>query len=245
MTKETEKKRWTPNKRRFVCFLDIMGFKDYIARNKHQDIYKMMSTISDSKQFYNETAEALFDKNILFVTTFSDSVIIFSKDNSQDSLNAITYVSASILADGAKNKIPMKGAMAEGLLTVDKAKSIFFGQPLIDAYLLQENEVFYYGVVCHNSMETFIEDFKSESLWVQTLYEEIKTPLKSGVIRHFNLNWFYFLGYGPDDPKIIKSMTENFNKIIKDFKSKVSGKPRKYIDNTEAVFQSFYPSATK
>jgi len=231
-------KRWKVNDRRFVCFLDIMGFKDYIARTKHEDVYKTMKNLSDLRQSSNTIVGYLFDDSTIFTTSFSDSIVIFSKDNSKDSLEAISYATSFILGRAAKDRIPMKGALAEGQLAVDKSEQIFFGQPLIDAYLLQENEVDYYGVVCHNSVESFIVEYGKGPWSINPGFKEIPTPLKSGKISHMNLDWFNYIKEDSD-------INTPFNQIIKDFKTMTSGKPRKYIDNTEEVFRLFYPTTER
>jgi len=47
----SEKKKWIITTKRFVAFLDIMGFKDMVARNSHKNIYNSLHAItSDVKQ---------------------------------------------------------------------------------------------------------------------------------------------------------------------------------------------------
>jgi hypothetical protein len=231
-----EESEWEITNRRFITVLDIMGFKDYIARTKHESVYNTMKKLSDFKHSSDEMVGCLYDKSFIFITSFSDSIFIFSKDNSKDSLEAISYETSFILAKAAKDRIPMKGAMAEGLLTVDKSEQIYFGQALIDAHLLQENEVNYYGVVCHNSVEIFIEKYQTQlkSDPITSHFKEILTPLKSGNINHTNLIWFNYINLGHD-------IEVPFREVIKGFKTMTSGNPRKYIDNTEAVFRLVYP----
>ena len=238
MKKTKEKGNWPADSNRFVCYMDIMGFKDFVARTEYKEVYKQMKSITYSKKDIDKTISMLYDNDTLFITRFSDSVILFSRDDSKDSLDAISYAAASIFSDAAKNNIPMKGALAAGKIIVDRLQNIYFGQPFIDSFLLQENEVHYYGVICHNSMEKYIESNKDNSIWIGQLYEEIKTPLKSGIIRHYNLNWFVLLTSGINAHEKREKV---FNEIIKNFKFKTSGKPRKYIDNTEFVFKQFYP----
>lgn len=38
---------WQITTNRFVGFIDIMGFKDMVARSSHEDIYDMMKKIND------------------------------------------------------------------------------------------------------------------------------------------------------------------------------------------------------
>ncbi len=37
--------KWIATGRRYVCFIDIMGFKDMVATKVHSEIYKMMENI--------------------------------------------------------------------------------------------------------------------------------------------------------------------------------------------------------
>ena len=46
---QSENKKWLPTDDRFVVFIDIMGFKDLVARNTHDYIYNMLSDISVSR----------------------------------------------------------------------------------------------------------------------------------------------------------------------------------------------------
>lgn len=54
------KKSWSPTSKRFVCFLDIMGFKDLVMRNSHKEIYDLLTklskhrdTLENAKSFQN------------------------------------------------------------------------------------------------------------------------------------------------------------------------------------------------
>jgi len=234
---KTEVTEWEPTGVRFVAVLDIMGFKDRVARKTSEEILDEMKRFSKLRNEFHEQTNYLHDQNILVTTCFSDSIFIFSKDKTIVSLEALVYLTIQILSKAASDKIPMKGAIAEGKLTVDVKEQIYFGQPLIDAHLLQEDEVDYYGVVCHNSMESSIADYRKISSEIDCSFKEILTPLKSGKISHLNLNWFKEISKLDGD--------KSFASIIKNFKTMTSGKPRKYIDNTEEVFGLFYPIVTK
>ena len=231
-------KIWVTTTERFVVFLDIMGFKDFVSRNSHTDVYEMMTKISKSKEIIDgivdENAEndKYSDKG-LYTTSFSDSIILFSKDDTSESLELISSCAAFIVADAMENSIPMKGAISYGTVSVNKAQQIYFGQPIIDAYLLQE-EVQYYGIIAHNTIDAFIAKKQlRESL--KELYTEVKTPLKTGVISHLNIKWFEFLNLDEKDKEIRKN---SFYDYINKIKFNTSGHPRKYIDNTIALFET-------
>lgn len=222
---------------RFVVFLDIMGFKERVARNSADDLYKELTAfnrdianiVSDvtgagssptpkqedvSKQLPVSKSEA--NKEVL-LSQFSDSIILFSGDNSSNSLETISKVASAIMlsAIDREKPIPLKGALAEGYVTCDQVKQLFFGQALIDAFLLEEN-VQYYGIVVHHSAEASVKKLDSE------LFRNNTIPLKSGLIEHFEVKWW--------DSKVNEAL-EGLERI----RLTVSDSPRKYVDNTKTA----------
>ncbi|MDE5906520.1 MAG: hypothetical protein K2G66_02670, partial [Alistipes sp.] len=91
---------------------------------------------------------------------FSDSIVLFSNNTTQKSLQTIAEVTRGIMQCAIKQQIPIKGAIAQGKITCDTSKQLFFGQALIDAYLLEEN-IYYYGILAHHSIESTIIKLKS------------------------------------------------------------------------------------
>ena len=155
---------------------------------------------------------------------FSDSILIYSQDDTVDSLHALADITSHIMmyAIQQEKPIPLKGAIAAGRMTCNQTKQLYFGQALIDAYLLEEN-VKYYGVLVHHSAEKYIkkEDFKE--------FRDIKAPLKSGEIAHYELHWY---------DAVIKKEGKNEKTVkecLNNLRLTVSDEPRKYIDNTQKV----------
>lgn len=225
-------------KPRFVIFLDIMGFKDRVARSTPETLYSELTDfnkditniINSSKNIKtrkrakkeDSSSEVTLIKsdeelNEIILTQFSDSIVIFSSDNSQENLLAISEVATQIMkvAINRPKPIPLKGALAEGVITCDTTKQLFFGQALIDAYLLEEN-VQYYGIVVHHTAEKSVKDSNSD------LFKNVSVPLKSGNISHYELVWYN------DSLDEIKSGLDRIRLSVSDY-------PRKYIDNTNKV----------
>ena len=51
-TKTLSKADWEITTDRYVAFIDIMGFKDMVARSTHDEIYQMMKEIDKAKTKY-------------------------------------------------------------------------------------------------------------------------------------------------------------------------------------------------
>lgn len=206
---------------RFVAFLDIMGFKDTVARKSHEEVYRMLHSLY-----------AMIDKipvghvkDKLYITMFSDSIVIFSKTDTEDEFQKLIALSNVFVYNCAQRGIPLKGGVAHGLITVDINKKIFFGQPLIDAFQLEE-DVCYYGVVCHNSIDKYMFNMRCQfriGFFINTLFQE-KSILKSGQITHQNASWF-----GCRD--VEQALHRMYNGV--------SGAPRRYIDNTFTMLERY------
>lgn len=221
-------------KTRFVVFLDIMGFKERVARNTQDSLYKELTDFnkdissiinnykntktknhlnqSDSSSSTDVTLIKKEDDEIL-LSQFSDSIVLFSQDNTKTDLITISKVAKEIMISAIKREkpIPLKGALAEGDITCDMVKQLFFGQALIDAYLLEEN-VQYYGIVVHHSAEQSVKEHAPD------MFKNNLIPLKSGKINHYELVWY-------DNHKDAKEGLERI-------RLSVSDSPRKYVDNT-------------
>lgn len=227
--------------KRFVVFLDIMGFKDRVARSTPETLYSELTDfnrditdiINSSKKVSlrglqkqsGESDVALISNservNNILLAQFSDSIVLFSSDNSRNSLLTISKVAGQIMrsAINRDKPIPLKGALAEGNITCDMPKQLFFGQALIDAYLLEEN-VQYYGIVVHHTAEKSVMDLADD------IYRNTLVPLKSGKISHFELVWY-------SEP--LDEVKLGLDRI----RLSVSDSPRKYVDNTNSIIDTF------
>ncbi len=199
-----------PTAKRYVAFLDIMGFKDRVARHSHEEILLELQQMSE---FVSTNLKGLSD--IKFVM-FSDSFLFFTEHDDETVLKHLIELLMGVMNNAINNKIPIKGVVAKGIFTFDFAKQLFFGQPLIDAYGLEENIVIY-GIVAHHSFE---KDARSLTDW----FIDAEIPLKNGNSKHYLLNWWQ------DNATIVK---ERLNAI----RETVSDSPRRYIDKTINIIE--------
>jgi hypothetical protein len=226
---------WNPTCERFVAFLDIMGFRDRVFRETHEDIGKMLESLRRRIESIEKQAKNILDDNkagkfgnftpsYVYPISFSDSIILFSNDNSIFSAGSILINVAVILYEAILAEIPIKGAIAYGEQTADLDKSIFFGKPLIDAFELQ-NELQLYDVILHHTTEKQLlnlnqKETKVVSIFSTGVINRYQVPMKSGKIFHYMLDW---TGW---------SSEENSLKLVTQLYNSVSGAPRLYVDNT-------------
>ncbi|HXP50239.1 MAG TPA: hypothetical protein VN922_09810 [Bacteroidia bacterium] len=223
---------WEITTKRYVAYIDIMGFKDMVARKSHEDMYMMMKEINH-KALSNTKIEWLgLKQNLLKKTNYSDSIIIYSKDNSYDSLCSIIFSISALTNDLFTHNIPFKGSLAYGTMTLDDLSSIFFGQPLIDAYLLQD-ELLMYGVIVHATAEQEIERHRIEKKSFSFVNNYL-CPLKNGNSTHYTIYPIFTAYYKFEETT--KEIVDRCNELslsIKKLRFHTSGHLRKYIDNTE------------
>lgn len=232
MTEDSE--LWTSGER-FVAYLDILGFKDMLAKERDKgDVFKELKALFDivaRAKIQNESS----DGNLLRVFNFSDSFCIFSIDSNEKSFYSFTLRCREIMAVAADKNLSLKGAIAFGHIDIDVASRIFVGQPMVDAVLLQEN-LHYIGVVVHHSAQKFMtaspEISQSYQEKIALRYFDSLTPFKFGEVAHWNLNWFNAYTFLKKDSTNNKHDYENLREKIQHLRSLTSGLPRKYHENT-------------
>jgi hypothetical protein len=227
---------WNNTENRFVAFFDILGFKDLVENNTHLNVldklYSLKKTLSHIEDPTNNKglAEKEMDKDQTKVITFSDSIIVFSKSDKYNDALKVIYDAYNIVRDSVEKGIPIKGSIAYGQITVDFNKSLFFGKPIIDAYLLHE-ELQMITAIFHHSFEVKIQEYIDEL--IGCVFSDYKANLKSGRVTHAVMH--------PYDGAAIVKHIEELTKIYKF----VSGRSRLYIDNTIEFLKSKVQETTK
>lgn len=213
---------------RFVTFIDILGFKSMVDNNTHDFVLKKLDALKAA-------LDEIGKKSMVPLKTwiFSDSVLIISKDDSYDSADSIMFHTSEIIGEALKIGIMVKGAIAHGKFTADYNKSIFFGQPLIDAYMMEE-EIKLSSILLHHSFEKKIKSYTNKmKLYGNNRCIEYITPMQKGSVTHMHLNWMeYYAIFYFQDPTEKNNIINDYSNRLKELYLSVSGYSRIYIDNT-------------
>lgn len=217
--------KWNTTENRFVVFFDIMGFKEFVARNNSEVVYNRLKLIkeflSDYEGIYKNDPEY---NDLIKHSIFSDSILIATNGGDEKNADLIINRCNHLIWYCFHNNIPIKGAISFGEMTMDFDNSIFVGQPLIDSYLLQE-ELEIYGCVLDYYCDKRISVLNNLTENFRKRYYQIGISTKSGKITHSTLKW---MSGGIANNIISESDIE----LVKSFYKTVSGRPRKYVDNT-------------
>ena len=212
---------------KFVLYLDIMGFKERVNRI---EIDKLKEQLLLFKTKNNKLKPLLMGKTntLINMAQFSDSIVLVSRDTTTDDLNRISKAATILMQTGLQTGFALRGAITKGKMVFDNENQLFFGKALVDAYLLEE-ELCYYGVVFHESMEESIADALTKK---PMPIEDVLIPLKKGKSMHFHVAWHKLkanlqLGDISSDALI----------WLKEIRKTVSGNPRVYLDNTIEIIR--------
>lgn len=229
---ETKKKN-----EKYVLYADIMGFKERVMRTKHEDLKKELKKLR--QELDDWLLLFLYEKETFKVSFFSDSVLIVD-ENTKDGFERISKAAIGLMRSSLEHKFPLKGAIAKGEFTYEEEKQLFFGEAIIDAFLLEE-QVHYYGIVAHHSVEEDIKEYSKGK--IKELGRRVggnpyilsPVPLKNGRITH------YHLAYNLLSSALKKEAVGKVNKTIiswlEGIYGTVSGAPRIYVDNTLRVLE--------
>ena len=224
---------WKKTNNRFIAYFDIMGFKNRVQQSTHGETLALMEKFAsyvksmDSSKFENIKTDTT-----IRTTIFSDSIIIISNSNSIHTAANIMLHSAFLIRHALELGIPIRGCLSYGKFTADFEKSVFFGQPLIDSYLLEE-ELQMYSVVLHHSFESFIDGKKYGGKIFPENGRIVKylTVFKNGKSSHYHLNWPKYLSKFADGKEDVK-----YRAHISFFYKTISGPTRAFVDNTIAFY---------
>lgn len=220
---------WADDKERLVLYLDIMGFKEHVSRTNITSLKNDLLTFKTKNVKLKPllvTESERDKKDMMKMAQFSDSIVVVSNGNEKNDLNRITKAASILMQTALETGFALRGAIAAGNMVFDEANQLFFGKALVDAYLLEE-DLAYYGVVFHESVEKLVSDSLANAGRTYFPIKDERVPFKNGKSSHYHVTWY----------DIKKNLSRgNIRDEAKDWlrflRRSVSGKYRIYLDNT-------------
>lgn len=228
----------------YICFLDILGFKDFINNNDHNQVELIFSALNniliDTANGKNSDDSGVYNIESLFI---SDSIILWTRNTDFESFENLVVVTNWILGISMGLGLPMRGAMASGEISVysNDNNTTIFGKPLTEAYLMEIRqqwsgciimdscfEALYNAPAKHKRNKEQITKYFSKDI---SMY---KVPLKDGVIREYNvLNWIPDIPDQQFDETKLKEVFSWYNKKSDDWKVET------IVQNTIEFYRKF------
>lgn len=159
----SDEDKWVTTCDRYIAYFDIAGFKNRLGKEGFEATNTILNNI------YEFTSAATSKLKLIKSVTFSDSILLISHSDSKDSASQIINASKHLLKFGGRdntntptinsklNPFAMRGVLTHGKFKADFDKSIYFGEPLINAYLL-EQQMQFFGAIADT---TFTEKTKT------------------------------------------------------------------------------------
>lgn len=235
MDKTNREIDWKDESDRFVLYLDIMGFKERVKNTNISELKKSLQKFKDKIVKLNPLMKGPDGKqgikNFMKMVQFSDSIVVATKGSSKDDLNHITRAAVILMHIAFETGFALRGVISCGKMVFDEENQLFFGNALVDAYLL-EQEICCYGVIFHATSEDIVSNALNDNNGIYFPIEDIDIKLKSGVSKHYYVAWHKMkkdLSEG--------DITEKALGWLDNLRKTVSGNPRVYLDNTKAILE--------
>ncbi|HHT7180666.1 TPA: hypothetical protein ACTZ5A_005380 [Bacillus cereus] len=241
--------------KRYVAFIDILGFKGIVNsyKGKINDLGEKLSQIFNASIYSAITGEDTkvgiqpgeLPNDILFYQ-FSDSVILYTKDDSDNARDKMVLTLNYLLARSALQGFPLRGGLVKEELYAKPP--ILVGEGIIKAYGLEMKQE-WSGVIVHKDCYTLL-DYETTDI-ANKLIARVKVPVKDdtnvpvksdniiqvkgedGILteEHLVINWPQFVG-----------MRVNSREHFKECLTKETGIPSKKkdiakIENTLNFFE--------
>ena len=216
--------KWSEDADRLILYADFMGFTSRVLSNSHKDIKEELMLFRSK---WSSKIEPLKSGDHLQFVQFSDSILIVANGTDFKMFNLLTKAAISLVHASMSMRIPIKGVIAQGVFSYDRVNELYFGKPLIDAYLLHE-QLKYYGIVVHHTAEKTVKKFQD----MDNPYYNSPIFLDKGITSHYHLCWNLINVHLHSE-----DITNQCKTWIETIAENVSGTPRMYIDKTLEVLK--------
>ncbi len=203
-----------PVTNRYIAVCDILGFKGLIKREGLVELnhhYTYLLSRAFVHMGVSPLAREVFTgsrPDELGYAVFSDTILIWSAaiDRSALSVHHATefFYAAANLLNNASTRIPMRAGIAYGEVLINPRHSLYMGQPIVDAHLLEMSQN-WIGGACDSSCH-LAPGFHEACMESLVLWEEV--PLKRGLCEMFALNWPPGINSGTYDDAFTTMRTE-------------------------------------
>lgn len=187
------------------------------------------------------SAELLHVPEVLRSITFSDTIFLFTKGNSDNELKALIIAVSQIFCSALYNRVPIRAGIALGKLYVNFEKSMYAGPALIEAYRVGESAQ-WLGIVFSPSLGD-----RSKSLGLTSGKSNVvvdwHVPLKQGFVPRSVVNWPALMAHQlkAPPPFSTEAFYEIFEPTFGPLAEQTPDIVQKYA-NTVAFFNTLYAS---
>jgi len=178
---------------RFVAHIDILGMSAITEKNADEawvmlsDLISVKDRVSNYEiEFLHSNEKVVFSETI-HATTFSDTIVLFTKGSSDIELRCMIIAVTEIFHKAMCSCVPVRAGLALGRFFFNLERSMYAGPALIEAYRVGEAAK-WLGITLANSVQE-----RARALGIKSRQSELivewPVPVKAGVEHRFVVNW--------------------------------------------------------
>ncbi len=138
---------WSRVGKKWVAYFDLLGFGDFVSNHPPESVFALYETCIEVFKHQEKHVPELE------YVHFSDTFLIYARNDSAGSFAAIDMVSRWFVNHLIHRQIPLRGALACDDFYADKSRSIFLGKALVEASKLGERYNWIGFVLCPSAVE--------------------------------------------------------------------------------------------
>jgi hypothetical protein len=225
--------------RRFVVHVDILGMRAMVKRDAEM-AWRVLSGLANVRDHISQLELSHIISAVreplaarVHSVMFSDTIVLFTKTESNDDLQAALIATGELLHKAMLNYVPVRVGIASGQFFFNLEDSLYSGPALIEAYELGESAQ-WIGVATTEAIYAQAKQagFKSG---VQDVVVPAEIPTIDGWIAGYALNWVaaYRHTFKVAPPISIELFYSQFEHAFGPFLGLSEREKRKYVNTTE------------
>lgn len=191
----------------FVAFFDILGFKDLVSNNSHEELleiydfalYDTLHSMLPSLRMIYGIVPELGTKEIetLEIYVISDSVIVIQKDTSMKGFLYLLALSRIVLSSAMGGGIPLRGGISIDEISVIKNEygTTILGKGLTKAYEIESSQSWSGAIVSSECFE-FLKEPEANNLAdhlikvkQSVLIRKYDVPYRDNSVERYVIDW--------------------------------------------------------
>lgn len=178
---------------RYVAHLDILGMSDLVSRNLDEawgmlsDLVAVRDHVNTLALEFTDTGDTVTIRDAIKIVTFSDTIILFTKTNSQSELRAMIVLVAEMFHKAIVSCVPVRVGISLGKFYFNDLKSMYAGPALIEAYRVGERSQ-WLGISLADSVKDAAIELRMASKNSEVVVNW-DIPCKTGNINGCAVNW--------------------------------------------------------
>jgi len=231
---------------RFVAHFDMLGMATLTKRNPDLAWQKLSELRRANEERLNLVIERTGTNELIAnqikTFTFSDTIIAFSKGNTENDALAIFILTTELFSRTLHDCVPIRGGIAYGRFTFNFDLNLFSGPALVDAYELGESSQWLGIVVDEHTAKTVSKLSIGKSPRGRDVVVPWDMPCKGNVVqKRMVVNWpeTQYKNYEGTLPLTIEMFYQPFSELFGSLEKLAPSVVAKYA-NTVAFFNEYY-----